>query len=938
MQNFIKFVRMTAEEWRALNYKAPDDTIIITGEDGSEELRYLDQTIATTGFEPTLNETFLTATDETDELPNSINIGETATNGSKNLIQMDKAADLASFQAIPTSANTLLFSDDDGNLSFTNEIITNDGDLTFEVGTGSFVIGTDSGGAAFVIAGDQITNVAKETVFLLPTPSNQKVSDTGTFFETGGLPFEINTTVADTTITAANLIINAPVDLNESIEIDGSLTLNGEFTKNGSDPFTVNTETAEAKFVSDIFTVTNQSNSFELSLDSAGVAIETGDTTLNINTGSAQTTLLTDKLFVSVPATMKSYQFGSAGVSLISDGEDYTLNTGIGNASTTTQIHTLTAESIINNSDEFRVLGSDFDIHFNNVQGLIQTQDLPLILDVGTADATINADTLNINAAVDFIGDLTFTGDVDITGDLSVDGAITKTGVGNITLDTTAYTLEADSAFETVDDFRVMNTGASRSLILNTGGLQVVTGGTDFTVNTGIAATNITSNSMNVVTVGTVFQNEEFRSFNAISHNLQFTGSAGTLSTANLPLSISSGSEALTLTGVSIGTNGVLTQTGTFNLAGVFSMTGNNAFTVSNGSASSLFTTTDFRATSASFNIRGNASGVTIAATNLPVGISAGTNTLTLSGNTITSSGTQTHTGGYTLDGAFSQTGNNTFTVNNGSAATNFTTDDFNVTTANKEALFDVGTSGFAVVGTYLNCHNAANTRTYDFGSIGAIFQTLNQQFTVTTGTAHVTFTCNNYTITSSGTTTIATPTVNLNATINNLNGSAANFLQAPAFRAYGSTYNIDFNSGVCQILTNTGLIIDSASQETRVSTPNFTLPNITSSFGTSLVLNGGRVYRLTSSARNKEDISAYKEDSSKIYDLVAKNFTYIDSKHKAFGYIAEDVEELMPSIVTKNDEGATEGICYQLMVIPIIEEMKKLKAEITELRALLNT
>jgi hypothetical protein len=113
---------------------------------------------------------------------------------------------------------------------------------------------------------------------------------------------------------------------------------------------------------------------------------------------------------------------------------------------------------------------------------------------------------------------------------------------------------------------------------------------------------------------------------------------------------------------------------------------------------------------------------------------------------------------------------------------------------------------------------------------------------------------------------------------------------------------------------------------------------SLQSGTGTNLVISAGNiVYRLTSSMRYKKDVSTLEVDSSKIYDLTAKSFTYKSSDERTFGLIAEDVETVLPEIVFKNKDGEPDSLNYNVLPILILEEMKKLKTRINTLEEEIN-
>jgi len=106
-------------------------------------------------------------------------------------------------------------------------------------------------------------------------------------------------------------------------------------------------------------------------------------------------------------------------------------------------------------------------------------------------------------------------------------------------------------------------------------------------------------------------------------------------------------------------------------------------------------------------------------------------------------------------------------------------------------------------------------------------------------------------------------------------------------------------------------------------------------------------IQRVSSSRRYKENIVDLLTDSSKVYELSPKSFKYKDGEtakvvdgqvtdemetmvgSNSFGYIAEDVHEILPEIVSYTLEDEPESVQYRLISVLLLEEMKKLKARI---------
>lgn len=106
---------------------------------------------------------------------------------------------------------------------------------------------------------------------------------------------------------------------------------------------------------------------------------------------------------------------------------------------------------------------------------------------------------------------------------------------------------------------------------------------------------------------------------------------------------------------------------------------------------------------------------------------------------------------------------------------------------------------------------------------------------------------------------------------------------------------------------------------------------------GTSWAANG-MLMRISSSKRYKKNIRSLEVDSSKIFEL--NTISYENNENTAidgltsFGLLAEDVAEKIPMLATYNEEKQPEGVQYNMLSVLLLEEMKKLKAEIEILKS----
>lgn len=89
------------------------------------------------------------------------------------------------------------------------------------------------------------------------------------------------------------------------------------------------------------------------------------------------------------------------------------------------------------------------------------------------------------------------------------------------------------------------------------------------------------------------------------------------------------------------------------------------------------------------------------------------------------------------------------------------------------------------------------------------------------------------------------------------------------------------------------------------------------------------------SSKRFKENITDLEIDSSKIYELNPVSFNYTAERggEKDFGLIAEDVEKVIPSLVLYNNDGEVFSLKYQLLSVLLLNELKKKKDELDDLK-----
>lgn len=105
-----------------------------------------------------------------------------------------------------------------------------------------------------------------------------------------------------------------------------------------------------------------------------------------------------------------------------------------------------------------------------------------------------------------------------------------------------------------------------------------------------------------------------------------------------------------------------------------------------------------------------------------------------------------------------------------------------------------------------------------------------------------------------------------------------------------------------------------------------------------------GEIQRSTSSARYKEEIRDLEIDSSKVLLLLPRSYKEKKSGKECFGLIAEEVNEVLPSLVdfipakkviegSESEDLIPDAVHYPLISVLLLAELKKLKLEVAALK-----
>jgi hypothetical protein len=94
-----------------------------------------------------------------------------------------------------------------------------------------------------------------------------------------------------------------------------------------------------------------------------------------------------------------------------------------------------------------------------------------------------------------------------------------------------------------------------------------------------------------------------------------------------------------------------------------------------------------------------------------------------------------------------------------------------------------------------------------------------------------------------------------------------------------------------------------------------------------------GLVTKASSSKRYKDNIEDLDINTENIYDLRPVSFDWKSNGKSDFGFIAEEVHEILPELTIYDDKNRPEAVKYKQLAILMLEELKKLRSEVKELK-----
>ena len=108
--------------------------------------------------------------------------------------------------------------------------------------------------------------------------------------------------------------------------------------------------------------------------------------------------------------------------------------------------------------------------------------------------------------------------------------------------------------------------------------------------------------------------------------------------------------------------------------------------------------------------------------------------------------------------------------------------------------------------------------------------------------------------------------------------------------------------------------------------TPNFLLSSTAATFSGTITE--------SSSLRYKENVETIKYGLDKVLQMRGVSYNKKDNGVKEIGVIAEEIYEVLPEVVLKNEQGEIDSVSYGKITAVLIEAIKDLKKEIEDLKA----
>lgn len=892
MADYWKRKVLTQAEYDALKADLPNDELINISDSMSANLALEGvqfTSVGGGGGAPT-TASYLTAGNETATLINSINMGAVGTADNANLLVNTPSGGVASFSGIVGVAGTVCVTKPDGSIAFETTIDTDNN--AFEINAGTSTLITYGENTA-IRSGTDLLNDTNLNV------SKFGGVDINSFTQ----PIDLNSPTINLSngIGASTLTMSSVMGFSlDTASLSGEVTCPDFTVLTGSgSSMGVSAGGAFLQSTTEVST-TSPINSFSNGAGTPTVLIDsTGVNATTLNTGEA-ITLTTS--------------FNDANISL-NAGQNVVLNAA-------NQVATNSVTSQLNSSFSHTVVAPRVTLSNGVGTPKIDARAIGITLSTEGAGEDIGITASGTGSAINLSAiSATHTLTMNNSG-ISVRSPVIS--IANTAGAAPSITLNNELLLEAAQDFN-LNLTATGTGVINV---------TSDASNNILSPNNILSNGLSTPKVETTTTGVNITTDQAsetVSINCSGLGSSINLDSQSNTIDISAGgiistSPLVTMTtgtcrvsaepsGIAIDTQNTLEPIyiQTFGVDAEIGITSGGNFTVSSvGSGGNTVTSTFANTLTAPTNIISNG-GTTPAvhvhdsATGVQIyGRNRGVTVTGTSGNIAVSTSTT---------GTISISSNTTLAE---SAVTSI------VSTSPINRLFNgAGTPTIEALTTGINLTTSGLPIALNSGTNGNITLTSAGTGTNTiTSSVSNTLTAPTNTISNGGT----TPRLIVDANTAYLATDVGGFIPYIACRTSGNVIDM--------LSWNNPIVLDAGTSLIRLAAAVVNIPSIGTGTGTALVRDASNNMVLnTSSARYKENIRPLEVDSSKIYDLTAKNFNYISQPGlDIFGWIAEETNEIIPELVNLNSEGQPESIRYAETSVLIIEEMKKMRSALSSL------
>ena len=734
--------------------------------------------------------------------------------------------------------------------------------------------------------GTGAVDLDSQTLTIAGTTNEIETSASGQTL-TIGLPS--NVTITQDLTVARDLIVS------RNLNVEGNVTIGGTSATIFATELTVQDSDIVLGFRTDPNNGGEISN--DTTADHGGVAVASTE-------GTPLVSLYNPGIGESSPATYKKFMWFKTGAFSGLGTDAWLSNYAIGIGSTQVPNNVVLAAGAVN----------------------ITNNDISYVRDVTIARNSTVGGTFGVT------GQTTLTGLLDANGGATIDNVRIgvagdneiDTSTGNLTIDSAGGTTTIDDALSVTGN---ISGNLANTLTLNTSGTGL--SGSQTYNNSGAATFTVTSNATSANTASAIVARDGSGNFSAGTITAALSGNADTATLADASTFITVDDESTDTTCFPVFTtaaSGILSpKTGT-----------NLAFNSSNGT----LTATTFSGSGASLTSIPNG-----ALTNSTIsGVSLGSNLATLTrGSYLTGSNYNGSAGQYywSVDATTTNTASKVV-ARDGSG-------NFSAGTITADLSGNADTATLADASTFITVDDESTDTTcfpvFTTAASGILSPKTgtNLAFNSSNGTlTATTFSGSGASLTSLNASNISSGTINAQRVPTLNQSTTGNAATATTLQTARTINGVSFN-GSGNITVEPYIEDDESTNATRymVFTDNSTAGHKRLNEDSSLtynpstnILTAGQ-FNATSDIKLKENITTIESGLDKVCQLRGVEFDFKSNGQHSLGVIAQEVEQVLPDLVSEVD--GTKTVAYANLTAVLIEAVKELKAEVAELRARLD-